>query len=216
MEEVLAQPVAAKETTTKQEAPKFAPVSIKDAKKAGDNLYRRVLIPPHRIAPLKANWMDIYTPLVEQMFLQVRFNTRTKTVEIRTSDDTPDIAYLQKAADFVHAFALGFAPSDAIALVRLDDLYIESFEIKDVKTLHGDHLARAIGRIAGKEGKTRFTIENASKTRIVLADTKIHILGSFQNIKVARDAICSLILGSPPGKVYATLRNVASRMRERF
>ena len=30
---------------------------------------------------------------------------------------------------------------------------------------------------AGKDGKTRFAIENASKTRIVLADQKIHILG---------------------------------------
>ena len=44
---------------------------------------------------------------------------------------------------------------------------------------------------------------------------KIHILGSFQNIKVARDAIVSLILGSPPGKVYAGLRTVSSRMRQR-
>lgn len=45
--------------------------------------------------------------------------------------------------------------------------------------------------------------------------SKIHILGSFQNIKIARDAIVSLILGSPPGKVYAGLRTVASRMRQR-
>ena len=44
---------------------------------------------------------------------------------------------------------------------------------------------------------------------------KIHILGSFQNIKIARDAIVSLILGSPPGKVYAGLRTVASRMKQR-
>lgn len=46
--------------------------------------------------------------------------------------------------------------------------------------------------------------------------SKIHILGSFQNIKIARDAVVSLILGSPPGKVYATLRTISARMKERF
>ena len=48
----------------------------------------------------------------------------------------------------------------------------------------------------------------------MLADTRIHILGSFQNIKVARDASCSLILGSPPGQVYSKLRSVCARLND--
>jgi len=194
--------------------PRFAPVQNIDPVTHIQG--RKVPIPPHRMTPLKSAWPKVYTPLVEHLKLQVRMNLKHKRVELRTSKHTTDTGALQKGEDFVRAFALGFDVEDAIALLRLDDLYIETFEVKDVKTLTGDHLARAIGRIAGKDGKTKFAIENASKTRIILADSKIHILGGFKNIHIARESVVSLILGKPPGKVYNNLRTVSSRMKERF
>jgi RNA-binding protein PNO1 len=155
-------------------------------------------------------------PIVEHLKLQVRYNTKTKCVELKTSSETVDAGACQKAADFVAAFCMGFELQDAVALLRLDDLYVDSFEVKDVKTLHGDHLSRAIGRIAGQDGKTRYAIENATRTRIVVAGSHVHVLGSFHNIKVARGAVCDLILGAPPGKVYQKMRTVSKRMKERF
>lgn len=174
--------------------PAFPP--IKKEKLADGTEVRKVPVPSHRYSPLKENWMKIFDPIVEHLKLQVRFNLKTRNVEIRTCKETVDIQNLQKAADFVRAFVYGFEVEDALALVRLDDLFVDSFEIQDVKMLKGDHLARAIGRVAGKGGRTKYTIENVTKTRIVLADSKIHILGSYQNIQIARRAICNLIQGS--------------------
>eukprot|EP00339_Tiarina_fusa_P010305 CAMPEP_0117028184 /NCGR_PEP_ID=MMETSP0472-20121206/20513_1 /TAXON_ID=693140 ORGANISM="Tiarina fusus, Strain LIS" /NCGR_SAMPLE_ID=MMETSP0472 /ASSEMBLY_ACC=CAM_ASM_000603 /LENGTH=244 /DNA_ID=CAMNT_0004735597 /DNA_START=41 /DNA_END=775 /DNA_ORIENTATION=+ len=197
------------------EQPVFPKLSAAQA--AGNKVeYRRVRCPPHRYTPLREHWEQILTPLVEYLKLQVRFNTKTRSIEMKTSPHTLDSGALQKGADFASAFMLGFEVQDAVALLRLDDLYLESFQVTDVKMLKGDHLSRAIGRIAGQDGKTRFAIENATRTRIVVADQRIHMLGSVANIRVARNAICDLIMGAPPGKVYNTMRNVAKRMNERY
>merc|ERR1719408_568194 len=188
--------------------------ALKPAQLKGKKEIRRIAVPPHRLTPLKSAWQEVLEPLVLHLKLQVRMNMKRRCVEIRTSEETPDIGFLQKGADFLKAFMLGFELKDSIALLRLDDLFIESFEVKDVKRLNGDHLSRAIGRLAGKDGKTKYAIENATRTRIVLADEKIHILGSFANMKIARNAVCSLILGSPPSKVYSHLRTVSKRIME--
>jgi RNA-binding protein PNO1 len=195
--------------------PEFGPLSAHEMG-GGKFQFRKVFVPAHRYTPIKEHWMEIYTPIFEQMKIDIRMNLKARKVELKTRKDTPDAGALQKCADFVHAFILGFDIQDAIALLRLDDLYVESFEIKDVKTLKGEHLSRAIGRLSGKAGKTKFAIENSTRTRVVIADTRIHILGSFANIRVARDALCSLILGSPAGKVYSKLRTVSSRLAEKF
>lgn len=169
-------------------APKFAPLSAFEQNGARVEFRRvrtledtptlpchtsfitQVPVPQHRMTPLKSHWMELYRPVTDMLKLDMRMNLKTRKVEIKTTKKTPDAAYLQKAADFVHAFLLGarvaadeqlsvalvatckqqhpegkpksmtnnhvhagFEVQDAIALLRLDDLYVECFEIKDVK-----------------------------------------------------------------------------------
>ncbi|KAK5652073.1 hypothetical protein OQA88_10849 [Cercophora sp. LCS_1] len=209
-----ADPSAAQPTTEPEDTemavdeegrPRFAPGKDVDPVRRIET--RKIPIPPNRLSALKNNWSK----------LQVRMNVKEKRVELRSSKFTTSTDALQMGADFVSAFAMGFDIDDAIALLRLDSLYIQSFDIKDVRqTLGPDALGRAIGRIAGKDGKTKFAIENATKTRIVLAGSRIHILGAFENIGMARESVVSLVLGAQPGKVYNNLRIISSRMKERF
>lgn len=203
------------EESTSVMRPDFPQISAMEAL-GGRVEYRKVRCPPNRLTPLRSQWENIISPVVEFLKLQIRFNPKNRCVEMKTSELTEDPGAIQKGQDFLEAFMMGFEVQDAVALLRLDDLFIDSFMVTDVKMLHGDHLSRAIGRIAGQDGKTKYAIENATRTRIVVADQKVHILGSFANIKLARDAICNLIMGAPPGKVYNQMRNVARRLNERF
>ena len=80
--------------------------------------------------------LSLHNLFQDNMKLQIRMNTKKKCVELKTSEHTEDKNAVQKAADFLKAFMLGFDLNDAIAMLRLDDLYIESFEIKDGKSLY--------------------------------------------------------------------------------
>ncbi|KAK2196811.1 bifunctional K Homology domain [Babesia duncani] len=200
---------------------KIVPLKSKAKKDEKPSTYsfvntRRVPVPPNRMTPLQKNWEEIVRTVVEQLKLQIRMCTKRKCVEVRLANENSDPSFLQKAQDYIRAFMLGFELKDAEAVIRLEDIFVETFEIKDVKRLQGDHLSRCIARISGKDGKTKHAIENATCTRIILANDKIHIIGSFNSIKMARRAICDLILGQQPGKVYNNLCNLAKRLREKI
>ncbi|KAK9740814.1 hypothetical protein RND81_03G062300 [Saponaria officinalis] len=195
--------------------PKFAPLKAHEIY-SGDVQFKTVTVPPHRYTPLKKAWLDIFTPIDEKMHIDIKFNPKTRTVALKTRHDTPEVNNLQKSADFVHAFTLGFDIEDAIILLKADDFYVGYLIVDEVKRLNGEHLSRAISRLSGKGGKTKFSIENATKTRIVIANTNIYILGSYKNIEVAKHALCSLILGSLAAKVYSKLRAVSARLAERL
>lgn len=57
---------------------------------------RKVPVPAHRYTPLKENWLKIFTPIVENLQLQVRFNLKTRNVEIKVSISKINMAVSEK------------------------------------------------------------------------------------------------------------------------
>ena len=169
--------------------------------------YRRVPIPPNRRTFLKNNYSKIVDPIINFLKLRIRYNTKLGCIELMTDASTKNANAMQKAIDFITAINAGFEIGDALSLVRLEDIFMDVFDVTDIKLMEGDNLSRAVGRIAGKGGQIKFTIENATRTRISLTGTKVHILGPVNNVRMARRVICDLVMGSPANKVYQKLRN---------
>jgi len=63
----------------------FAPLSASAQTSVLRNEFRRIAIPPHRMSPLKREWVNLYTPMVEMLGLQVRMNVKRRCVEIKVS-----------------------------------------------------------------------------------------------------------------------------------
>uniref|UniRef100_A0A8C0G7W0 Partner of NOB1 homolog n=1 Tax=Chelonoidis abingdonii TaxID=106734 RepID=A0A8C0G7W0_CHEAB len=53
------------------------------SRRDGKDEMRKIPVPAHRYTPLKENWMKIFTPIVEHLQLQIRFNLKTRNVEIK-------------------------------------------------------------------------------------------------------------------------------------
>lgn len=176
-----------------------------------DYQIRSIKIPYNKISFFKQNWLLIYTPLVDTFQLEIRFNLHTSSIDLRTKTSSN----LEKCAQFITSL-LVFPLVDALLILKRSNVFTDSFEIRDVKRLKNQHITRAIGRIIGRNGKIKKSLETASNTKIAIFGEAIHLLGSVENMRLVRDAICRLIMGSEPGKVCSEMMNVTGKIKDRI
>lgn len=177
---------------------------------------RSIAVPPQRMRLIKAEWIGIYTPIVEYGKLQIRFNLKTKTIDLRTCESTADASLIDRAACFIQSVINGFKVSDAVAIMKFKDVFTDTFELHEIRKMKNSHLSRAIGRIIGRGGRTKESIENFSKCRIVLHDQRVHLLGCHENIKIAKDGIGRLVQGSEPTSIFNRLRIISNKIKDKY
>lgn len=178
--------------------------------------YRSILVPNHKIRLLKQEWLKIYTPIVQLGKLQIRFNHKSRHVELRSCQATVDLGFLERGITYIQAFLDGFKPEDAISIMKFRDVFTESFQIQEVRKLKSSHLSRAIGRIIGRNGRIKESIENFSRCKFILQDERVSLLGCQENIKIAKDAIGRLIQGSEPSSIFNRLRVISTKLKDKY
>ncbi len=131
---------------------------------------------------------------------------KTTNTKITISDDIQiegDGLDVFIAKNVLKAFGRGFSIEDALKLT--DDLY--SLEIIDLSDYaNTDNRIKIIAaRIIGTQGKTKKYIERYTNTKIAVSGKTVSIIGKWDDINLAREAILMLINGSMHKTVYRWL-----------
>jgi len=81
-------------------APVFPPIQASALRGSLKSETRRIPIPPHRMTPLKKDWINIFGPLTEILGLQVRMNIQRKCVEARVR--SPFLPFFWYSSSYSH------------------------------------------------------------------------------------------------------------------
>lgn len=171
-----------------------------------------ITIPKDRIGALIGPSGRVKKRLEETAGVEVNIDSASGDVEVVALPNAEDPFLAIKARDFVHAVGRGFNPHVAFALLQ-DDIY---FEVINLKIIFGDNqnkIKRFRGRIIGREGRTRKVVEETTGTRIVVYGNTVAILGQYERLKAAKEAIYLLLDGAKHGTVYAYLEEKAQLFR---
>jgi len=115
-----------------------------------------------------------------------------------------DAIQVIRVKEVFKAFGRGF--DFDVALNLLDEEYM--LDIIDIQSYVGKSRSRQItlkGRIIGTRGKMKRMIEKHAEVKIAVYGKTISIIGKWNNIRIAREAIEMLLTGSMHNTVYRFL-----------
>lgn len=165
-------------------------------------------IPKERIAILVGKSGQIKNDLEEQTKIKIHIDSTEGDVILKGTDSVN--LYLLK--DVVKAVGRGFNPEVAVRLLK-QDFVLELVQMSDfVKSK--DSMIRLKGRVIGKAGKARETIEELTDCNISVYGKTIAIIGFCDNVAICKRAVESLLAGSPHASIYKWLEKNRKASRQ--
>ncbi len=173
-----------------------------------------VKIPLERIKVLTSNEKQVIKELESRTLTKVSIDEVNSYATIEPSTPNTPVANVIKAREFINAVSVGFPPEKAWRLLSDDQILL----IIDLRTVIGDsqnHLTRIKGRVIGEGGKVKKNIEEITGTYVSIYEDYISIIGDYENVNIARNAIEMLIQGSQHSTVYKYLDRAAHNVKKR-
>ncbi len=163
------------------------------------NLSYELRIPKERIAVLIGTEGETKKRLEDDLNLKLLIDSKEGDVTVVGED----AVMLYTGREIVRAIARGFNPNIALLLLKQDYVF-ELIDLTDYGK-HANHMQRLKGRVIGSEGKSRHLIEEYTESHVSVYGKTIGIIAPMESITIAKQAIHSLLSGSPHSSVYRWL-----------
>jgi ribosomal RNA assembly protein len=165
-----------------------------------------VKIPNDRIGVLIGKNGRVKREIEEKCKVQIEIDSR-KGDAIVSSTYEP-VAEMQpfKALEIISAISKGFSPERAYRLFSDEDLIFQIIDLKDYAGKSSNTMGRIKGRIIGQNGKSRKTIEELSGAYMSVSGHTVALIGEFEEVRLANDAVIMILKGSTHKTVYAMLQ----------
>ena len=163
------------------------------------------LIPKDRVGVLVGLRGAVKSAIEEKLSVDLKIDSPSSAVEIGVKPDAPDPSGALQAKDIVLAIGRGFSPERAFRLFSEDNT-LNIIDLHDFFGKNEAEIRRVDGRIIGREGKTRRILEELTGTAISVSGHTVSIIGGYEAVTMAKDALEKLIKGRQHGTVYKFLR----------
>ncbi len=172
-----------------------------------------VRIPKERVGILIGEEGKVKLYIEEKLNVKIEIDGEG-SITIKLNEGATDPSMLLKAKDVVQAIGRGFSPEVAFRLIRNED---EIFDIVDLRVIFGrseSDIKRIKGRIIGADGKTRKLIEELTEANLVVYGHTVSIIGTFEQVDTAHNAVQMIIEGCQHHTVYRYLQRKRTELKK--
>ncbi len=172
-------------------------------------------IPRERVGVLIGPEGKTRKHIEEKLNVELQIDSESGDVAVSMAQNAEDPSMLFKAKDLITAIGRGFSPEHAFRLVRDEESLLDIIDLRSVFGKSEADIKRVQGRIIGMNGKTRRIIEELTDTNVSVYGHTVGIIGTIEQVQIAREAVEMLVKGSMHGTVYRFLHRKRMEFKKR-
>jgi ribosomal RNA assembly protein len=172
------------------------------------------MVPMDRVAVIIGKDGSTKKRIEDLTSTEIEIDSKTGSVIIKRKEGPEANIGDWVAQNVIKAIARGFNP--AIAEKLVDEEYL--FEIIDLERVVGKsegQIRRIKSRLIGEAGKTWKTIEAMAEIHLQVFGNTISLIGKYEEMKIAREAINMLLSGKNHSGVYKYLQKMHEELKRK-